>query len=464
MQIPLLSGVSSNLNAEFDLSYPTNLEPIIIDSKISKGQLRHPSGAVALSTGPGIDRGGINWDGVCYRVMGPKLVKVAQDGAITEIGTVGGTGPVTLEYGFDRLGIRSGTNLFYYDKITLTQVTDPDLGPVVDAIWFDSYWMTTDGTHIGVMELSDPTQASPLKYGSAEEDPDPLTGLIRVPGRAEVNWIGRHTIQVARNVGGNGFPFAPIKGASIPYGCVSASAKSLFMNSFAFVGSKRNDALGVYVAGQGDADKISTRKVDDALAQVEDPASIILESRSYRDEQRLFVHLPNETWVFLAQASAKAQEPVWYRAASGTGDPYRLRNSVAVYGRIMVADVGSAQLGWLSEDVTTHFGAATEWVLHAGYLFNDGKGGILHSAELIGLPGRGTGSDEVTAFMSLTRDGTTYSVERAINLGRPGQRAKRMQWRPHARFALYMGLRFRGYNKALPGFARLEADVRPLAA
>jgi hypothetical protein len=116
---------------------------------------------------------------------------------VVQLGDVGGSGPVTLDYSFDRLIIRSGTSLYYWNAtIGLVLVTDPDLGPVVDCMWVDGYTMTTDGTAIVVTELNDPTSVLPLKYGSAEEDPDPVTGLIKV--RNEPYILGLNTIQVSR--------------------------------------------------------------------------------------------------------------------------------------------------------------------------------------------------------------------------------------------------------------------------
>jgi stabilization protein len=453
--IPLLSGVGATEQAEFVTLYPLNLEPVAIDNKISRGQLRATSGAVPLGTGPGIDRGGITWGAQHYRVMGTKLAKVAANGEATEVGDVGGAGPVRMDYSFDRLGIRSGSALWYYDGSNLTQVTDEDLGAVVDMMWIDSFWMTTDGDSIVVTELADPFSVLPLKYGSAEEDPDMVTGLMKV--RDEPYVLGRHTIQVFRNVGGNGFPFTVNEGATIPYGCVSASAKCYFAGSFAFVGGGRDEALGVRVAGQGDADKISTRAVDDALAAVDDPTSIVLESRAYRDEERLFVHLPEESWVFCARASLRVQEAVWYRVRSGGA--YRIRNAVHAYGKIICGDLNSSALGLLSDDVSTHFGDVVEWEFHAGLIQGPG---ILHSAELIGLPGRGPQGEEATIFLSMTGDGETYSAEKAISAGVAGERRKRLQWRPHQRFTNYLGLRFRGLNQAMPGFAKCEAVIAPL--
>lgn len=460
MRVPLISGITTDETAEFRTSYPVNLEIVPTNNKIAEAQFRAPSGAVPFATGPGVDRGGIIWNDVMHRVMGTKLVKIAPDGTVTVLGDVGGSGQATLDFGFDRLGIRSGDKLYYWNGTALTQVIDVDLGPVLDMMWIDGYFMTTDGTSIVVTELNDPTSVQPLKYGSAEEDPDMVTGLIKV--RDEPYALGRYTIQVFRNIGGNGFPFAVQKGAGMPVGCVSPTAKCLFADSFAFVGSARNEAIGVYAAGSGSALRISTRWVDDELAKVADPAAIVLENRSSRAERRLLVHLPDKTLVFLANASRLLSEPVWYVAQSGLAERYRPRNAVVFGTKTIVGDVGSAALGELTDTVSTHFGEPVQWQFDAGPIFNDGKGFILASAELVGLPGRAPSGEEPTMFMSMTKDGETFSVERVHSMGGRGDRALRMIWRPRTRIPLWVGLRFRGFNAAMPGFAGLEIEALPL--
>lgn len=462
MRVSLISGITADETAEFRVSRPVNLETVAVDNKIATAQFRMTSGAVPFATGPGIDRGGIAWNGILYRAMGTKLVSVSAEGVVTVLGEIGGTGPVTFDFGFDRLAIRSGTKLFYWNGTALTQVTDPDLGAVLDMLWIDGYYMTTDGTSIIVTELNDPTAISPLKYGSAEEDPDMVTGLIKL--RNEAYAIGRYTIQVLRNVGGNGFPFANLRGGSIPVGCVSPSAKCLFADTFAFVGSARREAIGVYLAGSGTATRISDRAVDDELAKVVDPTQIILENRTSRGERRLLVHLPDKTLVFLANASRALEGPIWYDAFSERGQPYRLRNAVECYGKRFVGDLASAAIGELSDAVSTHFGEQAEWLFDVGPIFNEARGVILHSVELVGLPGRGPSGAETTIFMSMTRDGQNWSIERGVSMGARGDREARMQWRPRTNFRNWIGLRFRGYGSAMPGFAACEIVASPLAA
>ena len=209
MQIPIISGIYTNAAADLRVSYPVNLVPTVSDSGISQGYLRPADGIVAFGVGPGIDRGGIRWNNVCYRVMGSKLVSIASDGTTTTLGDVGAGGQVRFDYSFDRLAINSGTNLYYWDGAALTQVTDADLGAVLDVVWVDGYFMTTDGANLVVTELTNPLQVNPLKYGSSEADPDPVKCLLKIHN--EVYVLNRHTIEVFDNVGGNLFPFQRIE-------------------------------------------------------------------------------------------------------------------------------------------------------------------------------------------------------------------------------------------------------------
>lgn len=457
--ISLLSGIAGSEAGEFVQTYPLNLEPVIVDSKISKGQLRTAPGAIQIGTGPGADRGGILWNGLLYRVMGTKLCSIATDGTVTQIGDVGAGVRVAIDYSFDRLAVGSAGNLYYYTVDGgLSQVTDSNLGTVVDMLWIDGYFMTTDGTYVVVTELSDPTQVKPLKYGSAEEDPDPITGLIKYRDEAYV--LGRHTIQPFKNVGGNGFPFATDLGVTIPFGCVGPSAKCLFGDGFVFVGSARDEGLNVYVAApEATAQAIGCRELCDALDSLPDASIVEIEARSDRNERRLLVHLPSETWVFLLNASRSAGQPIWYRMVTDANG-YRCRNAVNAYGMSIVGDTQGGTFGYLTNDSPLQFGIEPAWQFDAGLLYNQGQGAIVHSLELVGLPGRG-GNGAV--FLSMTRDGETFSVERAVKLI-PANRSRRIAWRPHCRIGNYLGLRFRGSGTSLPGIASLEAKLAPLTS
>lgn len=460
-QVPLLSGVVGTERAEFVLSYPVNLEPVTIESGISKGQLRSAMGAASLGSGPGIDRGAVVWNGILHRVMGTKLVSVTTSGTVTVLGDVGGTGPVSLARFDAYLAIRSGTSLYYWNGATLTQVTDPDLGASIDISRLNGQLFSTDGKYIIAAQLADPTQIDPNKYGAAESDPDGIVGLIEV--RNELYACGQNTIDVLSYVGGAGFPLQLDQGATIPIGVCGTKAKIRFSQSFAFVGAAEGEALGVYLAGSGTATKLSTRRIDDYLAKELNQEAIQLEKRVFGDEERLYVHLTDKTLVFLKRATEQAQQPVWYVVSSGRGmdKSYRPRNATLFNGKWIVGDIESSALGVLDESIADHFGEPVGWLFDTILLYNKAKGGIVQTLELVGLPGRASGQSSI--FLSFTLDGETWSIERANRTPAKGQRQKRTAWMPHKRFANYMGMRFRGDSGSLVGIAALEAETDPLS-
>jgi hypothetical protein len=113
MQIPIVSGIFADTSPDLRTSYPVNQLVVPMSSGASAVYLRPADGIVGNGTGPGTDRGGINWNGVCYRVMGSKLVTVSSTGTVTVLGDVGNDGEqVTLDYSFDLLGIASNGNCF----------------------------------------------------------------------------------------------------------------------------------------------------------------------------------------------------------------------------------------------------------------------------------------------------------------------------------------------------------------
>ena len=146
-QIPIVSGVYADTSPDFRTQYPVNLTVVPKPTGIADGYLRIADGIVSNGTGPGVTRGGIEWNDVEYRVMGTKLVSVASDGTTTTLGDVGGTGDVSMTYSFDYLAVASGLNLFLYNGTALAQVTDADLGNVLDVVWIGGYFMTTDGNN-----------------------------------------------------------------------------------------------------------------------------------------------------------------------------------------------------------------------------------------------------------------------------------------------------------------------------
>lgn len=464
--LPILRGTKADTAGNFRVSWPINYEPVVTDTGISKGFLRAVPG-VTLITDPalGADRGGFVWRGVHYRVMGSALVSI-NGVVVTTLGDVGDNGlPVSMDNSFDLLAIASNENLFYWSGSALKQVTDPDLGVVLDVKYIDGRFATTDGSNIVLTELNDPYSVDPLKYGSAEVSPDRIIGLIVI--RDELFAVGTGTIENFRNVGGAGFPYQRNSGALIPKGAVGTHAYCDFIDTFAFVGNAPGEATSVWLAGGGDALPLGTPDVDRELAALtaSELTLVELESRQEEGEQRLILHLPSKSLMFLNQASKGAGEMVWCQMNAGVGNdlPYPVRH-LALTDSGWIGGTSDGRIGKLDYGVETLFGEERGWQFETLLVYNQAKGGIINCLELIGLTGAAPFGATPKAFLSISLDGLTWGQERAIETGRFGQREKRCQWRPARKFNNYCGLRFRGAGNGREAWARLEADIEGLAA
>lgn len=464
MRVPIVQGTKTAESGYFLTSYAINREPVLKDSGLSEGFLAIPPGITTKASGFSADRGGIAWNGICYRVMGVSLMRVNADWSVDVLGNVGLGGTCAFDYSFDNLIINSGQDLYYWNENDgLRRVTDPDLGIVLDAIFVDGYTMTTDGANIVVTELNNPMAVDPLKYGSSEESPDAITKLFHMHGEVIVQ--NRFTTQFFQNVGGNGFPFQTVKTATAPYGCVGGRAACKYLGTIAFVGGAENAMPGVYLLGAGTASKISAAEIDDDLAALTDVelAAVWVEARVSKAEERLIVHLPERSWSFSQQVSDKSSVKTWcqYVTSTGTSGAYEGRGLVQAYGEWIVGS-STGKIGVLDNSTALHYGAAVGWQFDTTLLFNDTMGAIITEIRLTGTPGRGNADSRI--FFSYTKDGEVWSMERAVSAGVLGERNKRVRWPGGFRMDEYLGMRFRGVDGSLMGIARLDCEVEPLAA
>jgi hypothetical protein len=466
VQIPILTGVYTDSSTDFRTAYPVNMAPVPMPQGISNGYLRPAEGLVSQGAGPGVDRGGIEWRGQCYRVMGPRLVRIAADGRLTDIGDVTSDGKLaTFDYSFDYLAIASAGRLYLYNGNTLRQVTDPDLGTVLDVVWVDGYFMTTDGEFLVVTELNDPFAIDPLKYGSAEADPDPVVALLKL--RNEVYALNRHTIEVFDNVGGDNFPFARIEGGQIQKGCVGTRACCVFQETIAFLGSGRNEAPGVYLGTNSVARKISTAEIDRVLAEYSEAqlSEVLLEARNDRAHQYLYVHLSDQTLVFDAAATEALQQSAWFILTSSIEglSRYRARNFVWCYDKWLCGDPGSNGYGYLTTDRADHYGNKVRWQFQTAILYNESRGAVVHSLELVCLPGYAVFGTDPVVTTSYSVDGQNWSQDRRLSLNGFGALNKRAVWHQQGFMRNWRIQRFQGTSDARLPVARLEASVEPLA-
>lgn len=465
VQFPILDGIFADTTPQFRTSYPVNYIPVPKQTGISTGFLRPADGLVEFTSGPGIDRGGIWWNGLMYRVMGSRLVSIYADGTINDLGDVDVGNQVTFAYSFDDLAIASSGKLFLYNQTDgLRQNIDPDLGTVLSVIWIDGYFMTTDGEFLVVTELNDPFSVNPLKYGSSEADPDPVVAVLKL--RNEAIAVNRNTIEFFDNAGGDLFPFQRIEGAQIEKGAIGANACCIYQEMVAFLGGGFNEQPSIYVGANANAEKIATQEIDTILREYTDAqlAETLVEARNDNAHWFLYIHLPDRTLVYDAAASAVMQQPVWFALVTAVVgfSQYRARNFVWAYDNWYFGDPQDDHLGRLDKTISSHFGQPVRWEFATQVIYNEGRGAVFNELELTALTGSAALGDSPMITTSYTLDGVTWSNDVAISAGSIGERSKRLVWFRQGHMRNWRAQRFRGDSDAHMAVARLEGRLAPL--
>lgn len=458
MQVPIINGIYTDGNADFRVSYPKNLIPTPISQGISEGYLRPADGIVQIGpAGAGTCRGGINWNNICYRVMGNTLVEVYENGTMKEHGIIDGSGYVTMSYSFDYMSISAGKHLYLFNGSELQVINDPDLGTVVDHIWVDGYFMTTDGEYLVTTELKDPFSVNPLKYGSSEIDPDPVKAVLKLNNEPYV--MNRYTTETMYNTGGAGFPFQRVRGGQIQKGCVGLKTCCLYQGGIAFMGGGSNESISIWLTAGGQVAKIATHEIDLVLSEYteEELSHAYMEVKYHAGHEHLSIHLTDQTLVYDAPSSKEVGEKVWFTLSSN--GRYRARHIVRCYDKWLVADTNSARLGYLDNSTSHHWGENVGWEFSTPIAYNEGHGAIFHELELVEIIGTNTRDGLIATQYSI--DGIGWSNPKTIMVGHNG-RLKRMVWFNQGHMRNWRIQRFFGDSASRISVARLEARVEAL--
>lgn len=483
MQIPILSGTYGDANLDFRQAYPFNMEPVAMDNGISKGYLRPCDGIVAFSfpaLGSALlgDKGMINWRDNLYRIFLNTLYYVAPNGVhslIYTTGSVPNPPQSSFTYSFSHLAFILDAKLFYYDGSIITGLNNYT-GVVTDVVWIDGYFVFTDGTFLIITDLNDRQNVNPLKYGSAELDPDSIVGVLKL--RNELWAVGRYTMEILRNTGGSNFPFTRINGAQITRGAVTKRAACVFTTNtlagVAFVGSGRNEPLSVWFALNGQTEKISTREIDLRLQALPETAyaNVIIESRIDKDRALLYIHIANIlgfSLVYDATASNVAGSPVWFYVKS-ENDNYRAYNMTWCYDKWICADPVISNLGFLSSSTMHHYDKSIEWSFSTQIVYNESRGAIFHEIELVSLAKETPSAMPINATPSVGTDysndgGLTYStlvVRPIYNKANATKKNIKLVWLQQGTMQNFRLQRFRGASDGPLTVTRLEARIEPL--
>jgi len=224
--ITLLKGDKVDSNLDYRDALPVNVSAVDRPVLGAEGYMLQEPGLTQYAVGVGKDRGGV-WNerlNKHIRVSGNKLIEVAQDGTVTQVGTIAGSNRVVLPYSFTTQAIIAYPKMYLYTGDVLSTITDPDLGTIIDGVWVDSYYFLTDGENLLVTDLDSESSIDPLKFSTSEFSPDPTLGVLLTTDN-KVAVFNRYTTEFFVNDASTNFPFSRLPSRSQKIGIVGTHAK-----------------------------------------------------------------------------------------------------------------------------------------------------------------------------------------------------------------------------------------------
>ncbi len=341
MKTPILGGsyVARSLNAAANRM--VNLYPEVVPEggKEAAFLQRCPGLRLAATVGEGPIRGMWKFGDFLYVASGGKLYRVDGNFAVTELGLINGSGPVSMADNGIQLFVACNPSAFIYNANTgvFAQVTDPDFPGAVTVGYLDSYFVFNEpnSQRVWVTSLLDGTAIDPLDFASAEGNPDNIVSLM--VDHREVWLFGNNTVEVWYNAGLADFPLARIEGAFMETGCLAPYSVAKLDNAVFWLGSDAR-GNGIVYRNQGyNAQRVSTHAIEWQIQQYGVLNDAI--GYSYQQDGHSFYVLTfptaQATWVFDVATGA------WHERAYWNGVQYRRHRSncqANFAGQVLVGD------------------------------------------------------------------------------------------------------------------------------
>lgn len=391
---------------------------------------------------------------VAFVVSGTKLYKIDDSYNATLLGTVAGTGPVSMADNGVQLFVAANPNGYIYNNSTdvFAQITDADFPGALDVGYLDGYFVFNEpnSQRIWVTSLLDGTSIDPLDFASAEGSPDGVVGLI--VDHREVWIFGTSTVEVWYNSGASDFPLQRIQGAFNEIGCAAPYSIAKMDNGIFWLGADARGRGIVYRANGYTGQRISTHAVEWQIQQYGDMSDAL--AYTYQQDGHSFYVLifpsANTTWVYDVATQAWHERAGW---VNGAFTRHRSNCQMSFNSEVIVGDYINGNIYAFDPTVYADNGQIQKWLrtwraLPAGQ--NDLKRTAHHSLQVdiesgVGVD-NGQGSDPQLILRWSDDGGHTWSSEHWASIGKMGEYYRRVFFR---RLGMTLKLRDRVYELSM---------------
>jgi hypothetical protein len=453
MKTPILgqSYVARSVNAAD--SRMVNLFPETIpgEGQTSGFLNRAPGLRLLLTVGTGPIRGLWSYGGYAYAVSGTQVYKITTAWTATLIGSVSGTGPVSIADNGKQMFIACNGPSYIYDNVSgaFAQITDVDFPGAVTVNYLDGYFVFNEpnSQKIWVSEILDGTQIDPLSFASAEGSPD---GVVSTMVDHRELWVfGTNSVEVWYDNGAVDFPLARIQGAFNELGCAATFSVAKLDNALFWLGADARGRGIVYRANGYSGVRVSTHAVEWQIQNYGNISDAIAYTYQ-RDGHSFYVLIfpsAGATWVYDVATQAWHERAGW---SDGEFVRHRSNCQVEFNSQNVVGDYQNGNIYAFDLEVYADNGAIQKWLRSWRALppnQNNLKRTAQHSLQLdaetgVGL-NDGQGSNPQVMLRWSDDGGHTWSSEHWASMGKIGAFFYRTFWR---RLGMTTKLRDRVYE------------------
>ena len=365
MKTPILgaSYVARSVNAADSRCVNLYPEAVPEGGKEPAFLMRAPGLRLLATVGTGPIRGMLAYSGFGYVVSGSELYRVDEYYNVTLLGTVSGTGPVSMADNGVQLFIACDPKSYIYNATTgaFAEITDPDFEGAKTVSFLDGYFVFSqpDSQKFWVTNLLDGSSIDPLDFASAEGSPDRLVSLI--VDHREVWLFGTSSVEVWYNAGGGDFPLERIQGAFNELGCAAAYSVAKLDNGLFWLGADARGQGIVYRSNGYTGVRISTHAIEwqiQSYPRIDDAIGY-----TYQQDGHAFYVLTfptaNATWVYDVATGAWHERASWINNRLGR---HRSNCQMAYNGEVIVGDYQNGKIYAFDMDVYSDAGEIQKWV------------------------------------------------------------------------------------------------------
>lgn len=371
-----------------------------------------------------------------FKIAGNTLWEIAPTGTATNRGTISnGSNIVGMSDNGVQLLIVDGTAGWIYtpSTTTLAQITSPNFPNTARTCVFNGgFFLADDPATNGKFAKSgayDGATWGATDYGIAESNPDPLLAVDRYHGIIPL--FGITSIEFWQLVGGGGFPYAPLVGATQDWGLAAIYSRVHINNTIAFLGQYDEGGFQVCVLNGYQVVPISTPDIDTIIRSFSIVADATGLGYMENGHPMYQITFPSAGRSFLYDFTTQ----MWSETQTGVGLTGRHIGGIGIAynGKNYIGDYQNANVYLVDPTVYTDNGITIPRLVQTRHVYQDYN--VLGVDELfldmetgVGLQS-GQGSDP-QIMLSVSKDnGRTFGTERWRSMGKVGQYSgPRVKW------------------------------------